>query len=81
MNFSVEAECGYALRKSRRRELQWSMSWLRPGGKLENAYPKLIIQFWDFILVINKTPGYVTTCQADIQINIKKGGKLVWQKQ
>ena len=64
MNFSVEAECGYAFDFRKRRELQWSMSWLRPGGKLKSTYPKFIIQFWDFILVNYKTPGSVTTCQA-----------------
>ena len=53
------------------------MSWLRPGGKLEmNTYPKMVIRFWDFILVKNKTPGCVTTCQADIQAKIYKGGKI-----
>jgi hypothetical protein len=32
--FSVEAECGYILTETKEwRELQWSMSWLRPGGK------------------------------------------------
>jgi len=35
MNFSVETECGYnPYGKRDWRELQWSMSWQRPGGKL-----------------------------------------------
>ena len=51
------------------RELQWSMSWLRPGGKFKALIPNLIIQFWDLILVKNKTPGSVTTCQAIFKIN------------
>ena len=68
MNFSVEAECGYILRVIEWRELQWSMSWLRPGGKnIYNAYPRIIIRFWVFILPKNKTPGSVITCQAKVQ--------------
>jgi len=35
MNFSVEAECGYIPYGNRGwRELQWSMSRHRPGGKV-----------------------------------------------
>ena len=28
---------------------KWSMSWLRPGGKLKSTYPNFIIQIWDLI--------------------------------
>ena len=62
------------------RELQWSMSWLRPGGKLKSTYPNFIIQIWDLILVRYKTPGSVTTCQAIFKTKIFKRREISMAK-
>ena len=74
MNFSVEAECGYILTETKD---GGNFSGVCQGIDLAvrflvkekvTTYPKKITYiFWDFILDKNKTPGCVTTCQADIQ--------------
>ena len=81
MSFSDEAECGYMPTETRVwRELRWSMSWLRPGGKFIEIKKHLSqdyhAQTWVFKMVINETPGCVQTCLGNI---LFKEGKLQWQ--
>ena len=81
MSFSDEAECGYMSTETRAwRELRWSMSWLRPGGKfikIKALIPRLSCKkTWVFKMVVNETPGCVQTCLGNI---LFKEGKLQWQ--
>ena len=60
------------------RELLWSMSWLRPGGKNKLTLIPRIMQNWAFIMVIHRTPG----CVYNFRTNKKYlRREIAWQTQ
>ena len=66
---SVETKCGYILTEVRNGGNFGGVCYGKDQAVRNVLIPKLSCNFWVFIKVIFKTPGYVLACQGNLNSN------------